>query len=403
MSHSSSLARLRPLRWAALPLLAMLGGCDAVVLNPAGDVAMQQRDLVLIATALMLLIIIPVMALTVLFAWRYRKSNTEAEYDPHFDHSTMLELVIWSAPLLIIICLGAVTWTSTHLLDPYRPIERTAPGQPIAANVKPLEVQVVALDWKWLFIYPEQGIATVNELALPVDRPVEFRLTGTSVMNAFYIPAMAGMIYTMPGMETKLHAVMNREGTFHGLSSHYSGAGFSGMNFPVYALQANGFDQWVEKVRTSQAGQGKGKGELTRASFLTVEKPSEYVPAMYFNGVQGGLFDRVVNRCVAENTPCMSEVMMHDRMTGGGDPHKMKVGEGNPPVNNTGPMHGERTKGALEKSPEEIQTSPHQSKEPRPSNGVQQPGDMKNRRMSFLSIPQTPGPLTLGHAGAGRG
>ncbi|MDG6745706.1 hypothetical protein QCF01_15050, partial [Staphylococcus aureus] len=145
MSHSSSLARLRPLRWAALPLLAMLGGCDAVVLNPAGDVAMQQRDLVLIATALMLLIIIPVMALTVLFAWRYRKSNTEAEYDPHFDHSTMLELVIWSAPLLIIICLGAVTWTSTHLLDPYRPIERTAPGQPIAANVKPLEVQVVAL------------------------------------------------------------------------------------------------------------------------------------------------------------------------------------------------------------------------------------------------------------------
>ena len=222
-------------------------------------------------------------------------------------------------------------------------------------------------------------------------------------MNTFYVPALAGMIYTMPGMETKLHAVLNREGTFKGLSSHYSGAGFSGMNFPVYALQSSGFDQWVEKVRTSQAGQGKGQGQLTRAAFLTVEKPSEYVPAMYYSGVQGGLFDRVVNRCVADNTPCMSDVMMHDRMTGGGDPHKMKVGEGNPPVNNTGPMHGDRTKGALEKSPEEIEVSPHQSLEPTPSNGAQDAGEMKNRRMSFLSIPQTPGPQTFGHAGAGRG
>ena len=342
------------------------------MLNPAGDVAVQQRDLVLIATALMLLIIIPVMALTVLFAWRYRKSNTEAEYDPEFDHSTMLELVIWSAPLLIIICLGAVTWTSTHLLDPYRPIERTAPGQPIASNVKPLEVQVVALDWKWLFIYPEQGIATVNELALPVDRPVEFRLTGTSVMNAFYIPAMAGMIYTMPGMETKLHAVLNREGTFKGLSSHYSGAGFSGMHFPVFALQSNGFDQWVEKVRTSQAGQGKGGSADPRR--LPDRRKAQRICARH-------VFQRGSGRPVR---PCRQPLRrgQHALHVGrddarpddrGGDPHKMKVGEGNPPVNNTGPMHGERTKGALEKSPSEIEVSPHQSLEPTPSNGVQEP------------------------------
>src|SRR5690606_11181040 len=124
-------------------------------------------------------------------------------------HSTYLELVIWAAPLLIIICLGAVTWMWTHLLDPYRPLDRIARGQPVAADVKPLDVEVAALDWKWLFIYPEQGIATVNEMAAPVDRPIRFRLTSTSLMNAFYVPALAGQIYAMPGMETTLHGVIN--------------------------------------------------------------------------------------------------------------------------------------------------------------------------------------------------
>ncbi|MGC4250137.1 MAG: ubiquinol oxidase subunit II, partial [Sphingobium sp.] len=147
-----------------LPLTA-LAGCDMVVLDPAGDVARQQGHLILISTALMLLIILPVMALTIFFAWRYRAANRQATYRPDWDHSTQLELVIWAAPLLIIICLGALTWVGTHMLDPYRPLARTAPGKALAADAKPLEVQVVALDWKWLFIYPEQGIATVNEFA----------------------------------------------------------------------------------------------------------------------------------------------------------------------------------------------------------------------------------------------
>ncbi|WP_374293744.1 ubiquinol oxidase subunit II [Sphingomonas sp.] len=395
MLHSSSLARVRSLRRAAppllaLPLLAMLGGCDAVVMNPAGDVAVQQRDLVLISTGLMLLIIIPVMILTCLFAWKYRAANRDADYDPHFDHSTPLELVIWAAPLLIIICLGAVTWTSTHLLDPYRPIERTAPGKKVAQGVRPLEVQVVSMDWKWLFIYPEQGIATVNQLALPVDRPVRFRLTGTGVMNAFYVPTMAGMIYTMPGMETALHAVINKPGTFDGFSSHYSGAGFSDMNFKVYAMQDGAFDQWV-------AGVKGGQGSLSRATFVQLEKPSEKVPPMRFAAVAPGLFDLVVNRCVEVGKPCMSDVMMHDRKAGG-DPHKMEAGEGNPPVNDTGPMHGDGTKGALQKSPDEIETSPHQSKEPLPAPGNTDPGNAKNRRMTFTTTPRIPGT-----AGADRG
>ena len=221
LSRPSTRFRLLPLL-AAFPLLA---GCNMVVLDPAGDVAQQQGNLILVSTVLMLLIIVPVMALTIFFAWRYRAANKEATYKPDWDHSTQLELVIWSAPLLIIICLGALTWVATHLLDPYRPLA-TTPEQVVAANAKPLDVNVVALDWKWLFIYPEQGVATVNELALPVDRPVRFRISASSVMNSFYIPALAGQIYAMPGMETKLHGIFDKTGEYEGFSANNSGAGF---------------------------------------------------------------------------------------------------------------------------------------------------------------------------------
>src|SRR3954463_5367869 len=155
--------------------LVMLAGCDTVVMNPSGDIAAQQGHLIVVSTLLMLLIIVPVIALTFIFAWRYRKNNTSAKYEPDWDHSTKLELVIWGAPLLIIIALGLLTWISTHQLDPYRPLERLDAKRPIPAGIKPLVVQVVALDWKWLFIYPEQGIATVNELVTPVDVPVRFK------------------------------------------------------------------------------------------------------------------------------------------------------------------------------------------------------------------------------------
>ena len=186
-----------------------LSGCDLLLLNPPGDIAWQQGRLIVQSTYLMLLIIVPVIILTLLFAWRYRASNRDATYKPEWDHSTQLELVIWSAPLMIIIALGAITWISTHTLDPYRPLDRIAEGKPVAEGVKPLEIEVVALDWKWLFLYPEQGIATLNEVAAPVDRPIKFKITAEHVMNSFYIPALAGQIYAMPGMQTILHAVMN--------------------------------------------------------------------------------------------------------------------------------------------------------------------------------------------------
>ena len=294
---------------ALLPIAAVLGGCNFVVMAPAGDIAARQRDLILISTGLMLLIIIPVMIVTVLFAWRYRQANKSARYEPDWDHSTHLELVIWAAPLLIIICLGAITWMGTHLLDPYRKLDRIAAGRPVTAETKPLDVQVVALDWKWLFIYPEYGIATVNELAAPVDRPIQFRITSSGVMNSFYIPALAGQIYAMAGMQTRMHAVINYPGDYIGFSANYSGAGFSNMRFGFKGLDQAGFDAWVEENR-------KTGSRLDRAAYLELERPTEKVPVKRYAEVEPQLFSMVLNMCVEPGKMCMSEMMAIDARGG---------------------------------------------------------------------------------------
>ncbi|QIL69435.1 ubiquinol oxidase subunit II [Diaphorobacter sp. HDW4B] len=294
----------------AAALTALLTGCSkAVVLNPAGDIAAQQGQLVITATLLMLIIIVPVIFLTLLFAWKYRQSNTEARYEPEWHHSTSLELVIWTVPLLIIIALGALTWISTHKLDPYRPLDRVSATKALDPNVKPLEIQVVSLDWKWLFFYPEQGIATVNEVAAPVDRPIVFKLTSANTMNAFYVPDLAGMIYTMPGMQTELNAVINRTGEFKGMSSHYSGAGFAGMHFKFKGLSDQDFDHWVI--------QAKNEGKpLDPATYLNLAKPSERNPVERFSTVADGLYNKVLNRCVEEGKMCMHHMMAIDEMGG---------------------------------------------------------------------------------------
>jgi cytochrome o ubiquinol oxidase subunit 2 len=293
-------ATLQPVRmltsfrhYVLWPLVVLLAGCHSVVLNPSGSVALQQRDLLVRSTFLMLLIIVPVMALTVWFAWRYRQSNHEARYEPDWHHSTRLELLIWAAPLLIIICLGALTWLGTHLLDPYRKLAHPRP---------PLEVQVVALDWKWLFIYPEYGIATVNELAVPVDRPVALRITASSVMNSLYIPELAGQVYAMPGMETKLHGVLNVPVTSQGFSANYSGAGFSGMRFAFRGLGAAEFAHWVQDARHAA-------GELTRATYRQLERPSENEPVRRYATVDTDLYHAILNRCVPAETMCMDHMM----------------------------------------------------------------------------------------------
>jgi len=287
------------------PLLSLLAGCNTVVMNPSGDIAKQQAHLIIVSVILMLLIIVPVLLLIVWFARKYRASNTEAAYEPDWDHSTKLELVIWGAPLLIVIVLGLVTWIYTHKLDPYRPLERLDANRPIPASAKPLIVQAVAMDWKWLFIYPEQGIATVNELVVPVDVPVRFKITATSVMNAFYVPELAGMIYAMPSMETTLNAVQNKPVQSFGLSANYSGAGYSDMRFGYRGVAQADFDGWVQSVKA--AG-----GTLDRANYLTLEKPSIKDPVRRFSGVDSDLFYRVLNRCVADGVVCMDKMMMED-------------------------------------------------------------------------------------------
>ncbi len=293
------------------PMLAILSGCNMVVMSPSGDIATQQRDLIVISTILMLLIIVPVIFLTLFFAWRYRQSNTAAKYDPEWHHSTGLEVIIWSAPLAIIVALGAITWVSTHKLDPYRPLDRIDAARPVSEETKPITVEVVALDWKWLFFYPDYGIATVNEMAAPVDVPINFKLTASSVMNSFYVPALSGMIYTMPGMETKLHAVINKAGEYEGLSSNYSGDGFSHMRFKFHGVDQAGFDAWVAQVKQNGTA-------LNRDAYLKLEKPSVKEPVRYYASVDDGLYDAVLNMCVREGQMCMKDMMHIDMMGGAG-------------------------------------------------------------------------------------
>jgi len=293
-THSSPLA--------ALFCAGLLTGCDMVVLHPSGHIATQQANLLVISTVLMLLIIVPVIVTTLFFAWRYRASNTAAPYTPDWDHSIQLELLIWSAPLLIIIALGAITWIGTHILDPYRPLdERQAPRDFEAVNV-----EVVALDWKWLFIYPDEGIAVVNELAAPVNVPVRFRITSSSVMNSFFVPALAGQIYAMPTMETRLHAIINRSGEYEGFSANYSGAGFSGMRFKFFGMSTAEFRDWVQKAKAS--GQ-----TLSRDEYMKLERPSERETVRRYGTVAPDLFDAIVNRCVDITSPCLHAVMMSDK------------------------------------------------------------------------------------------
>jgi cytochrome o ubiquinol oxidase subunit 2 len=288
----------------ALALLAMLSACHAVVLSPAGEIAERQRNLLLASTALMLLVIVPVMLLTALFAWRYRSSNRTALYRPEWDHSMYLELLIWAAPLLIIICLGALTWVGTHLLDPSRPLSR--PSTARTAPTEPLRVDVVALDWKWLFIYPQYGIAAVNELAAPVDQPIQFYITSSTVMNSFYVPALAGQIYAMPGMRSELNAVINKPGDYAAFSANYSGAGFSGMHFVFHGLSTQDFKRWIARA-------GDSANTLDRSTYLRLMQPSQNEPVHLYASVDPQLFDAILDQCVAVGTRCRSITAAIDR------------------------------------------------------------------------------------------
>jgi len=261
-------------------LAVSLSGCSGnfALLDPKGSIGVAEKSLIATATGTMLLVVIPVILLTLWFAYRYRASNRNATYAPEWSHSTAIEVVVWTIPALIILFLGILTWKTTHELDPYKPLE---------SNVKPINVEVVALDWKWLFIYPDLGIASVNQLAVPVGTPVSFRVTSDSVMNSFFIPQLGTQIYAMAGMQTRLHLIADHAGNYAGISSNFSGRGFSDMKFTTIATNQQDFDAWVQKVKASSAG-------LSMDQYATVAQPSEKAPVQYFSTVDPKLFNNII-------------------------------------------------------------------------------------------------------------
>jgi cytochrome o ubiquinol oxidase subunit II len=261
-------------------LLVSLAGCSGnlAVLDPKGSVGMAEKSLIATATWAMLLVVVPVIILTLVFAWRYRASNRNATYAPKWAHSTAIEVVVWAIPAVIILFLAILTWRTSHELDPYKPLE---------SSVKPINVEVVALNWKWLFIYPDLGIASVNQLAVPVGTPVNFRITSDSVMNSFFIPQLGTQVYAMAGMQTRLHLIADEAGDYAGLSSNYSGAGFSDMKFRTLATSQKDFDAWVQKVKASQT-------QLSMDQYATVAQPQDKAPVQYFSTVDPKLFNNII-------------------------------------------------------------------------------------------------------------
>ncbi|KHK49729.1 cytochrome O ubiquinol oxidase subunit II [Ralstonia sp. A12] len=278
-----------PSRVTALLLVALgsalLSGCNLELLSPKGSVGEQEKSLILIALFIMLLVVIPVILLTLWFAWRYRETNTRATYAPKWAHSTAIEVVVWGIPCLIVAFLGVLIWNTTHKLDPYRPL---------VSQVKPIEVEVVALNWKWLFIYPQYGVASLNQLAIPVGTPVNFRLTAESMMNSFFIPQLGSMVYTMAGMQTRLHLIADEPGTYLGQSAAYSGAGFSDMHFKTLAMSPEAFDTWVRSAKAAP-------NALDLKTYQALERPSSKDPVTLFSSVAPKLFDRVVDKYMLAN------------------------------------------------------------------------------------------------------
>lgn len=258
----------------------LLSGCEPGVLNPAGPVSHGARLILLDSLGIMLGIVVPTIVATLAFAWWFRAGNTRAQYKPDWSYSGQLEVLVWSVPALVVVFLGGIAWIGSHTLDPPRALA-TAPG------VTPLRVEVVSLDWKWLFIYPDQGVASVNRLVVPAGRPVSFRLTSATVMNSFFVPRLGSQIYAMAGMTTRLNLQADRPGAYRGLSAHYSGKGFPGMTFTVNAVPAAAFGGWV--ARTKRAGP-----VLDGQGYTALLRDSENVAPYGYRAVAPGLFDAIV-------------------------------------------------------------------------------------------------------------
>jgi cytochrome o ubiquinol oxidase subunit II len=265
-------------------LLSLLGwylhNSTVAVLETRGTVGNQEKHLIVIALLLSLVVVIPVYAMLIGFSLRYREGNSKARYQPDFDHSRLIETVWWGVPIALITILGVITWHSSNQLDPFKPIN---------SRISPLTVQVVALQWKWLFIYPDQNVASVNFAQIPVGRPVKFEITSDAPMNSFWVPQLGGQIYAMSGMATELNLEADQPGTYRGLSANISGDGFADMNFSVRAGDQSGFDNWVKSAKQD------GKS-LTNSIYNRLAAPSNDNKVAYYAAAQPGLFQAVINK-----------------------------------------------------------------------------------------------------------
>ncbi len=289
---SNMLHRLRGkriIRHAEVVLLAVaflfLNGCYSGAVAPKGQVAAVELKLMIFSIELMLLVVIPVIFMACWFGWRYREGNN-AKYKPEWKHSTILEIVWWTIPCIIILILGTVTWKTTHNLDPYRPLD---------SKIKPVNIEVVSLDWKWLFIYPDSKIATLNYLKIPAGTPINFNITAASPMNSFIIPQLGGQIYAMTGMKTQLHLMADAPGIYRGLATNYTGIGFAGMHFNTEVTTIEDFTSWISSVK-------KTDGRLTEAVFWDELAPKSIDdPVRYFADVDAGLFDSIIMHYMMPN------------------------------------------------------------------------------------------------------
>ena len=267
-------------KWPVLGLSMSLGACHPGVLDPQGFVGASEKTILIDSLGIMLAIVVPTIVATLAFAWWFRASNARARYRPNWAYSGRIELVTWGVPLLTIMLLGGVAWVGSHELDP---------AVPIQSSTKPLDIQAVSLDWKWLFVYPDQRVASVNELVVPDHTPIHFSLTSGSVMNAFFIPQLGSMIYTMNGMETQLNLVADKPGIYAGLSSHYSGDGFADMHFEARAIPADQFAAWVTATQASGP-------TLDAAGYAALAKQSQKVKPFTYRDVDPALFRDIVSQ-----------------------------------------------------------------------------------------------------------
>lgn len=257
-----------------------LGSCsNMIALNPKGPIARDETFLIYTAIGLMLIVVIPVFVMVFWFARRYRASNKKATYQPQWGHSTVIELFIWLIPIAIIAVLSYLTWTRTIKLDPYKPIE----GQE-----QSLRVEVVSMDWNYLFIYPDYNIASVNELVIPSNTPLSFRLTSSTVMTSFFIPQLGSQVYAMAGMQTWLHLLAEDTGTYRGQNMEFSGPGYHTMHFKVLTETPEEFSQWVEKAKQSP-------DSLSMDEYHKIDQPASDYPVTTYSSVMPGLFDHIMS------------------------------------------------------------------------------------------------------------